>query len=136
MTSLLSDLPLLLDRTAPQSLGVQLRQRLLEAIRSGRLRTGVTLPSTRALATQLGISRPIVVDAYAQLAAEGYLSLRQGARPIVAAGTVTPRLVAPEPAPSGPILYDMRPAMPDVGMFPRKAWAAAIRKVLINLPAS
>lgn len=136
MTSLLSDLPLLLDRAAPQSLGVQLRQRLLEAIRSGRLRTGVTLPSTRALATQLGISRPIVVDAYAQLAAEGYLSLRQGARPTVAAGTVAPRFVASEPTPSGPILYDMRPAMPDVGMFPRKAWAAAIRKVLVRLPAN
>ena len=41
------------------------------------------VPSTRDLARQLGVSRRVVVDAYAQLAAEGYLSLRQGARPRV-----------------------------------------------------
>lgn len=136
LTSSFADLPILLDRSAPQSLGVQLRQRLLEAIRSGMLRTGVALPSTRALASQIGVSRPLVVETYAQLAAEGYLALRQGARPVVMAGVIAPRFDAPEPAPSGPIFYDMRPAMPDVGMFPRKAWAAAIRKVLIGLPAS
>jgi len=136
LTSFPSDLPILLDRAAPQSLASQLRQRLLEAIRTGMLRTGVTLPSTRALATQLGVSRPLVVDAYAQLAAEGYLALRQGARPVVVAGAITPRFGAPEPVTTGPILFDMRPAMPDVGMFPRKAWAGAIRKVLNDLPAS
>ncbi len=136
MTSLPPDLPVVLDRGARESLGSQLRRRLLEAIRSGALRAGVRLPSTRALAAQLGVSRPLVVDAYAQLAAEGYLALRPGARPVVAAvgGGPAPESAAPPSA--DPIRFDLRPAMPDVGMFPRKAWARAIRTVLADLPAS
>ena len=51
------------------------------AIRTGALRPGAQVPSTRDLARQLSISRRVAVEAYAQLAAEGYLSLRQGARP-------------------------------------------------------
>ena len=55
------------------------------------------MPSTRDLARQLGISRRVAVDAYSQLAAEGYLVLRQGARPAV---SDTPALAcAPSPAP-------------------------------------
>src|SRR4029453_12172760 len=50
----------------------QLERHLREAVRSGRLRPGSALPSTRALATQLQISRGVVVEAYDQLAAEGY----------------------------------------------------------------
>jgi GntR family transcriptional regulator/MocR family aminotransferase len=136
LTSLSPDLPMLLDRAAGESLGSQLRRRLLDAIRSGALRTGVRLPSTRALAAQLGVSRPLVVDAYAQLAAEGYLALRQGARPVVAGINSAPALDAPEQPSADPIRYDLRPAMPDVGMFPRKAWARAIRTALNDLPAS
>jgi GntR family transcriptional regulator/MocR family aminotransferase len=137
LTSLAPDLPITLDRSAGASLGSQLRQRLLEAIRSGALRTGVRLPSTRALASQLGVSRPLVVEVYAQLAAEGYLALRQGARPTVAAGCDS----APTPDISDslvgePIRFDLRPAMPDVGQFPRKDWLRAVRTALNNLPAS
>lgn len=136
MTSLSPDLPIVLDRTANESLTSQLRRHLLAAIRSGALRTGVRLPSTRALAAQLGVSRPLVVDAYGQLAAEGYLALRPGARPTVVAGMNAPaQRIAEQPAPD-PIRFDMRPAMPDVGMFPRKAWMRAIRTVLNDLPSS
>ena len=137
MTSSVPDLPLSLDREAAESLGSQLRRRLLETIRSGALHRGVRLPSTRALAGQLGISRPLVVDAYAQLAAEGYLALRQGARPMV----IVDRSSAPGPGAqdvpaADSIRFDLRPAMPDVGMFPRKEWMRAIRTVLNTLPAS
>ncbi|UIJ47110.1 PLP-dependent aminotransferase family protein [Sphingomonas cannabina] len=127
----------MLDRGAAESLGSQLRRRLLEAIRSGALRSGVRLPSTRALAAQLGISRPLVVDAYAQLAAEGYLALRQGARPVVIAdGSGAPITEPPPPSTGDPIRFDHRPAMPDVTLFPRKAWVSAIRTVLRDLSAN
>lgn len=53
---------------------------------AGQLRPGIHLPSTRILTAQLGVSRSIVVEAYGQLAAEGYLLLRQGARPVVTSG--------------------------------------------------
>lgn len=135
MTSSAPELPIAIDRSAAESLGSQLRQGLLQAIRSGALRTGVTLPSTRALAAQLGISRPLVVDAYGQLAAEGYLAMRQGARPTVLASARGIGRQLPEPSSVPLIRYDMRPAMPDTGMFPRKAWARAIQTALRDLPS-
>ena len=67
-----------LDRANGHPLHRQLEQELREAIRSGRLASGSTLPSTRALAEQLAVSRGIVVEAYEQLAAEGYLVSRPG----------------------------------------------------------
>jgi GntR family transcriptional regulator/MocR family aminotransferase len=68
------DLHLDLDGEGP------LRARCEHALRGAvrRLPAGTRLPPTRALATQLGVSRGIVVEAYAQLAAEGYLVTRRG----------------------------------------------------------
>lgn len=55
-------------------------------IASGLLGPGDKLPSTRALATEWGISRTTVTSAYEQLIAEGYVETRQGARAEVARG--------------------------------------------------
>ena len=51
---------------------------LRRAIQSGRLGHGAPLPSTRALASDSGLSRGVVVEAYEQLLAEGYLSAHRG----------------------------------------------------------
>ena len=75
------ELLLSVTREGPGTLGRQVETQLRDAIRDGALRAGARVPSTRDLARQLGVSRRVVVDAYAQLAAEGYLNLRQGARP-------------------------------------------------------
>ena len=56
-----------------------LEDALRAAVRDGRLAAGTRLPSTRALAGDLGLSRGTVVEAYAQLTAEGYLDARHGA---------------------------------------------------------
>src|ERR687887_2826765 len=77
------ELLLAVSRDAPGTLGAQIEDALRRAIREGALRAGAQVPSTRDLARQLGVSRRIAVDAYAQLAAEGWLQLRQGARPRV-----------------------------------------------------
>ena len=58
-----------------------------ELVRDGTLAAGSRLPSSRALADDLGVSRRLVVEAYAQLLAEGYLVARHGAGTYVA---VTP----------------------------------------------
>ena len=97
---------------------------------------GAALPSTRDLARQLTVSRRVVVDAYAQLAAEGYLSLRQGARPRVSAAAVrsrrpTPRPAAPRPAPRA--RFDFRPSVPDLSAFPRAAWLRSLREALATI---
>lgn len=54
-------------------LRVRLANALRDAIRSGRLGPGTTLPSTRILAQDLGLSRSVVVGAYNQLAAKGFI---------------------------------------------------------------
>ncbi|WP_028064900.1 MocR-like pyridoxine biosynthesis transcription factor PdxR [Solirubrobacter soli] len=82
-TSRSVELLLAVDRDGPHTLGAQIEEQLRTAIRTGTLRPGAEIPSTRDLARQLGISRRVAVEAYAQLAAEGYLSIRQGARPRV-----------------------------------------------------
>src|SRR6516165_5930917 len=48
------------------------------AIMDGRLRAGVSLPATRLLADDLGVSRGVIVEAYQRLADEGLVSARPG----------------------------------------------------------
>jgi GntR family transcriptional regulator/MocR family aminotransferase len=129
---------LLLDvrRDAPGTLGAQIENQLRRAIRDGVLRPGARVPSTRDLARQLGVSRRIAVDAYGQLAAEGWLVLRQGARPRVSdaggtGGTGGAAAWAP-PAPAA-VRYDFRPSVPDVSSFPRQGWLRALRQALADM---
>ncbi|WP_448808101.1 MocR-like pyridoxine biosynthesis transcription factor PdxR [Agromyces bauzanensis] len=70
---------LVIDRSTDRPLGVQLVEGLRRGILSGALRAGDPVPSTRALASEVGVSRSAVVIAYEQLAGEGYLEMRQGA---------------------------------------------------------
>lgn len=76
-----------LDRTS-RDLSRQLTQALRDAIRLGSLKAGDLLPSSRQLATALGIARGTVLEAYEQLIAEGYLDSqpRAGTRVASTAG--------------------------------------------------
>lgn len=67
-----------LDRSAEAALPVQLAAALREAIDAGRLRPAESLPATRAFAARLGVARGVVVAAYEQLVAEGYLLAERG----------------------------------------------------------
>lgn len=110
----------------------QVERQLRDAIRNGTLRPGSELPSTRDLARDLGISRPLVTEAYAQLAAEGYLALRQGAVPRVAESA--PRQQARELPPASisteRLRYDFRPGIPDLSTFPSARWLKAVEASL------
>jgi GntR family transcriptional regulator/MocR family aminotransferase len=118
-------------RDGSRTLGAQIEDGLRRAIREGTLRPGARIPSTRDLARQLGVSRRITVDAYAQLAAEGYLALRQGARPRVSDSIATgSRAAAAEEAAAAPLRFDLRPSMPDVSAFPRAAWLRSVRDAI------
>ncbi len=66
---------LALDRDGAGPLGAQLERELREAIRSQRLSPGERLPSSRRLATELGVSRGLIQECYAQLVAEGVSAL-------------------------------------------------------------
>src|ERR1700735_873382 len=74
-----------LDRRRAVPLHRQIYESYREAILEGRLRPGQRLPSTRALAQDLAVSRISVVTAFAQLVAEGYVESRVGAGTVVSA---------------------------------------------------
>jgi len=106
-----------LDRSTGDTLTRQLERQLRDAVRSGTLRPGARLPSTRGLALQLGVSRGLVVAAYAQLRAEGYLDLRQGAAPRVSA-TASPAAPPRPEAQDDLPRFNLRPDLPDYSAFP------------------
>lgn len=130
------DLHLDLDLEGLQggSLKARLERALREAARDGRLPPGTRLPSTRALCAQLGVSRGVVVDAYAQLAAEGYLRTRRGAGTTIAPAISTKRPSRTADGRTTPAKYDMNPFRPALGGFPRATWSAALSRALRGAP--
>ncbi|MEP9381380.1 PLP-dependent aminotransferase family protein [Nocardioides sp. KR10-350] len=90
------ELPLRLDRRSPDPLPVQLAAQVRDIVVRGTLVRGDRLPSSRALATDLGVSRSVTEQAYEQLLAEGWLETRRGSGTYVGvppgpAGTPAPR---------------------------------------------
>jgi GntR family transcriptional regulator / MocR family aminotransferase len=119
-----------LDRADELSLHEQLERSIREGIRAGRLPAGMHMPSTRGLATELGVSRGVVIEAYGQLAAEGYLTMRQGA-PVMVTNAVrasSPRAPARSLLPSFP--YHFHPGLPDLAGFPHDRWLRSLRAAL------
>ncbi|GJD62402.1 PLP-dependent aminotransferase family protein [Methylobacterium frigidaeris] len=146
-----------MDGRSPRPLPVsaQIGTDLKAQIAQGVYPPGAALPSTRALAVELGVSRTTVTAAYDQLIAEGYLETRPGARARVAAGLragQAPAAAAPmpphhlsafgrrllaEPAPAaapGPAI-DFRYGDLSGDDFPVLAWRRALSAVLLRRPA-
>jgi GntR family transcriptional regulator / MocR family aminotransferase len=127
-----------LDRTGSR-VRAGLETALRDAVRSGRLKTGMRLPSSRSLAADLGIARNTVADAYGQLVAEGWLVARQGSGTRVAAHASAGGQHAARPGPAvdrpRPARYDLTPGQPDTAAFPRAVWLAAARRALSVAPA-
>src|SRR3954447_35165 len=109
---------LAVDRSADVPLGQQVQEALRTAMRGGRLRSGERLPSTRQLADQLDVSRGLVVSAYEQLLAEGYVVSTVGSGTRVAEGTrgaVDPgRAEEPAPGPDPAVRADFGYGVPDL----------------------
>ena len=130
----ISGVDLHLDLAGP---GVRagLESALRDAVRTGRLPRGARLPSSRALAVDLGIARNTVADAYGQLVAEGWLVARTGSGTRVAdRAPAVEAAGSPAPAEVRRLRYDLRPGAPDLAAFPRSAWLAAARRALSGAP--
>jgi GntR family transcriptional regulator/MocR family aminotransferase len=69
---------IMLDQNAPVPLYRQLYERLRDFILTGHLEAGTRLPSTRVLASSLGVSRTTTALAYEMLLLEGYIECRVG----------------------------------------------------------
>ncbi len=130
---LASDLLVELRRDAPDPLHRQISAAVRDGIRSGRLALGSSLPPTRTMAADLGVSRGVVVEAYQQLTAEGYLTSRAGGYTQVAIGPEAPR-PQPQPVSAPAPRIDFRYGRADVSQFPRAAWLRSVRRVLTEAP--
>lgn len=120
-----------LDRSGASPLYEQLYCALKADILSGALPGGSRLPSGRALAEHLGLSRVTVETAYAQLLAEGYLTSRPRAGYFVEQLTpqeLPPRVSEPEAQPPEPETAQSRSAQ----LFPFSVWARLMRGVLLD----
>jgi GntR family transcriptional regulator/MocR family aminotransferase len=124
------DLPALgmIDRAAGQ-VGRQLAYRLRDVIKKGELKPGERLPSTRMLASSLGLARGTVVEVFDQLAAEGYLDAHIGAGTRVAQALEG---CTPLPHPD----LSVRPQAARLRAAPNVRRYAAIARSLAPLPAA
>ena len=92
-----SRLPLRVDRDAAEPLGVQLSRQVRALVAGGTLSRGDRLPSSRALAAELDVSRFVIEAAYDQLLAEGWVETRHGSGTYVTSSGLDPRPVPPTP---------------------------------------
>ncbi|MGV0735234.1 PLP-dependent aminotransferase family protein [Mycobacterium syngnathidarum] len=135
-TSSAPELLVELDRDSKRPLHRQLADRLRDAIRSGRLTAGTRMPSTRVLSADLGVSRRLVVEAYGQLTAEGFLHSHQGGCTRVAAVEAVPTSGTRPDRAHPRFDIDFAPGSPDLASFPRQAWLRAMRQGLAEIESS
>jgi GntR family transcriptional regulator / MocR family aminotransferase len=142
---------LAIDRSQDTPLIRQVFEQLRVKILSGELNAGEQLPSSRALAGTLQVSRNVVLEAYEQLMAEGYIETRQGAGTFVCAGTYLRQSeqwsVSSKEEPEGVEgttdlhgqhfqeprdVINFRSGIPALDMFPRKIWAKLSQQVCLE----
>lgn len=120
------ELTVVLERSGALSLPVQLADGIRSQVASRALAPGDALPSTRLLASRLGVSRGTVVAAYDQLIGEGYLRAEQGRPTTVHPGLErihpsTPASLpgsAPSPSPGSPSSFSPAPRTSGFGEGP------------------
>lgn len=144
-----------LDPDAGGSKTVALFEQIRDAITSGRLTHGDSLPPTRLLAEQLGVSRSTITTAYGRLNAEGYINGRTGA-----GSTVAYKLATTDTSGVGPAAlvstnrvgvnssrwslggfdereptFDLRSGRPDPALFPLVTWRRVMSDALHQSPS-
>ncbi|GLZ42526.1 GntR family transcriptional regulator [Actinokineospora sp. NBRC 105648] len=125
-------LPLVVDRESPRPMTVQIQTAIRDRVLDGTLHPGSRLPSSRHLALDLGVSRSVVVQAYEQMIAEGYLRAEQGSGTRVATHLPS-RGAADDPRPAAPpqaVRFDLRAAATGMALFPRREWLLAYQNAV------
>jgi len=129
-----SEIPIELDRNSPTSLSAQVASQLRSAILSGLLQPEHTLPATRRLATDLGISRGVVVRAFEQLSGEGFLeSSGTGGTKVAVRPDIQQRPNEAKAHSSSPAIaevIDLTPGRPSGSPFQDREWRNAWKRAL------
>ncbi len=132
-----------IDRTLDIPLIRQVYEQIRTRILHGELVAGECLPPTRELASHLGISRNVVVEAYEQLLAEGYIEGRQGSGTYVAEGAYLDQQEKTDYLSFFEMqqeeihdFIDFRSGIPALDMFPRHIWGQIAKQVCIETSQS
>lgn len=129
-----------IDRQSPTPMFEQICEAIRARVASGDLRHGVRLPPTRVFATELGVSRSTMVNAYEQLVAEGYLrSVPGSGYTICPIGIVE---LDAAPVPDKPDAWEekidlprpFQAGQPDMRLFPHTQWAKTVSRVCRTNP--
>jgi len=121
-----------LSHTAGKPLYEQLYAAVKADILSGSLAGGEKLPSKRALAEHLNISKITVETAYSQLLAEGYITSRERAGYFVESIPLTPPIPAAPAVPGPEPELPAAPHSPSAELFPFSVWAKLMRGVILD----
>ncbi len=127
-----------IERSSIKPLIRQMYEHIRAQILCGALQEGTQLPSTRELAANLHISRNVVLEAYDQLLAEGYVESRAGSGTYVADGIhfekgqsepdVSPALSVASLRTEDQYI-DFRSGLPALDLFPRRQWSQLAQHV-------
>ncbi|PLR76267.1 GntR family transcriptional regulator [Bacillus sp. V3-13] len=129
-----------IDRSLDIPLIRQIYEQIRTRILNGELTAGDCLPSTRELSANLGTSRNVVVEAYEQLLAEGFIEGRQGSGTYVAQGAFLAQNRQSEFFESQQTkeetndYIDFRSGLPALDMFPRHVWGQLAKQVSLETP--
>jgi len=126
------------ERSSTKPLIRQVYEHIRAQILCGTLEGGVQLPSTRELAANLHLSRNVVLEAYDQLLAEGYIESRAGSGTYVAQGIHFEQgqseldfslALAASSSPVKDPSIDFRSGLPALDLFPRKQWSQIAQQI-------
>lgn len=121
-----------IDRSLDIPLIKQVYQQIRERILNGQLKSDEKLPSTRELSSELKVSRNVILEAYDQLLAEGFLVSRRGSGTFVAVGAFLEQhkkasplhsFIRDEKDEKDDDIINFRSGIPALDLFPRKIWA-------------
>ncbi|WP_411349036.1 PLP-dependent aminotransferase family protein [Paenibacillus sp. WLX2291] len=109
-----------------------------QAILRGNMLEGEALPSTRALARELGVARNTVCEAYDMLDIEGFIMRQQGKATRVASGLKLEQQLDQQPAKQTktepiPIRWDFKTGQPDWAAFPWYSWRQCLQKAALDV---
>ncbi len=132
-----------LDRNRGIPLFRQVYSKIRDEILTGHLDPGARLPATRRLAKELKISRNVVMEAYDQLHAEGYIVSRPGSYTCVANDTYYRKYKKQEPlepkiniGDHNSAIIKFQTGISDLSMFPRKLWYRYLKKAVMDAQTS
>jgi GntR family transcriptional regulator / MocR family aminotransferase len=132
-----------IDRDDAEPIQQQISRQIRELVLGGRLKPKAKLPSSRALAEQLGVARATVVEAFEQLSGEGYIETQLGSGTSVAAELPESLLAAGrKPAKTLPLQRQharaaakpFRSGLVDWESFPHEEWGRILGRYWRNPP--